>query len=198
MSKKGFTIIEVLVTLIILSMIAIISSNILQSSLESEKVSSQRLNSIKELNLASSILRRDIRQIANVSIKDFYGNKINGTFISELGSENLMFITKVKSFSNEVSPLKRVQYVIENKNFIRKQYYSSNPYNQDEYTKSIIINDIDNLKLSFLNENKWHQSWPVSPITSKKIPTLIKIEFRLDNKDYSWVINPNIEYALQN
>jgi type II secretion system protein J len=198
MSNKGFTIIEVLVTLIILSMIAIISSNILQSSLESEKVSSQRLNSIKELNLASSILRRDIRQIANVSIKDFYGNKINGTFISELGSENLMFTTKVKSFSNEVSPLKRVQYVIENKNFIRKQYYSSNPYNQDEYTKSIIINDIDNLKLSFLNENKWHQSWPVSPITSKKIPTLIKIEFRLDNKDYSWVINPNIEYALQN
>ena len=198
MSKKGFTIIEVLVTLIILSMIAIISSNILQSSLESEKVSSQRLNSIKELNLASSILRRDIRQIANVSIKDLYGNKINGTFISELGSENLMFTTKVKSFSNEVSPLKRVQYVIENKNFIRKQYYSSNPYNQDEFTKSIIINDIDNLKLSFLNENKWHQSWPVSPITSKKFPTLIKIEFRLDNKDYSWVINPNIEYALQN
>ena len=198
MSKKGFTIIEVLVTLIILSMIAIISSNILQSSLESEKVSSQRLNSIKELNLASSILRRDIRQIANVSIKDFYGNKINGTFISELGSENLMFTTKVKSFSNEVSSLKRVQYVIENKNFIRKQYYSSNPYNQDEFTKSIIINDIDNLKLSFLNENKWHKSWPVSPITSKKIPTLIKIEFRLDNKDYSWVINPNIEYALQN
>jgi type II secretion system protein J len=198
MSNKGFTIIEVLVTLIILSMIAIISSNILQSSLESEKVSSQRLNSIKELNLASSILRRDIRQIANVSIKDFYGNKINGTFISELGSENLMFTTKVKSFSNEVSPLKRVQYVIENKNFIRKQYYSSNPYNQDEFTKSIIINDIDNLKLSFLNENKWHQSWPVSPITSKKIPTLIKIEFRLDNKEYSWVINPNIEYALQN
>ena len=198
MNNKGFTIIEVLVTLIILSMIAIITSNILQSSLESEKISSQRLNSIKELNLASSILRRDIRQIANVSIKDFYGNKINGTFISELGSENLMFTTKVKSFSNEVSPLKRVQYVIENKNLIRKQYYSSNPYNQDEFTKSIIINDIDNLKLSFLNENKWHQSWPVSPITSKKIPTLIKIEFRLDNKDYSWVINPNIEYALQN
>ena len=198
MNNKGFTIIEVLVTLIILSMIAIITSNILQSSLESEKISSQRLNSIKELNLASSILRRDIRQIANVSIKDFYGNKINGTFISELGSENFMFTTKVKSFSNEVSPLKRVQYVIENKNFIRKQYYSSNPYNQDEFTKSIIINDIDNLKLSFLNKNKWHQSWPVSPITSKKIPTLIKIEFRLDNKDYSWVINPNIEYALQN
>ena len=198
MNNKGFTIIEVLVTLIILSMIAIITSNILQSSLESEKESTQRLNSIKELNLASSILRRDIRQIANVSIKDFYGNKMYGTFISELNSDNLMFTTKVKSFSNEVSPFKRVQYVVEDKNFVRKQYYSSNPYNQDEYAKSIIINDIDKLQLSFLNENKWHQSWPVSPITSKKIPTLIKIEFSLDNKDYNWIINPNIDYALQN
>lgn len=198
MNNKGFTIIEVLVTLIILSMIAIITSNILQSSLESEKESTQRLNSIKELNLASSILRRDIRQIANVSIKDFYGNKMYGTFISELNSDNLMFTTKVKSFSNEVSPLKRVQYVVEDKNFVRKQYYSTNPYNEDEYTKSIIINDIDKLQLSFLNENKWHQSWPVSPITSKKIPTLIKIEFSLDNKDYNWIINPNIDYALQN
>ncbi len=198
MNNKGFTIIEVLVTLIILSMIAIITSNILQSSLESEKESTQRLNSIKELNLASSILRRDIRQIANVSIKDFYGNKMYGTFISELNSDNLMFTTKVKSFSNEVSPFKRVQYVVEDKNFIRKQYYSTNPYNEDEYTKSIIINDIDKLQLSFLNENKWHQSWPVSPITSKKIPTLIKIEFSLDDKDYNWIINPNIDYALQN
>ena len=198
MNIKGFTIIEVLVTLIILSMIAIITSNILQSSLESEKESTQRLNSIKELNLASSILRRDIRQIANVSIKDFYGNRMYGTFISELNSDNLMFTTKVKSFSNEVSPLKRVQYVVEDKNFVRKQYYSTNPYNQDEYTKSIIINNIDKLQLSFLNENKWHQSWPVSPITSKKIPTLIKIEFSLDNKDYNWIINPNIDYALQN
>ena len=198
MNNKGFTIIEVLVTLIILSMIAIITSNILQSSLESEKESTQRLNSIKELNLASSILRRDIRQIANVSIKDFYGNKMYGTFISELNSDNLMFTTKVKSFSNEVSPLKRVQYVVEDKSFVRKQYYSLNPYNQDEYSKLIIINDIDELQLSFLNENKWHQSWPVSPITSKKIPTLIKIEFSLDNKDYNWIINPNIDYALQN
>ena len=195
MNNKGFTIIEVLVTLIILSMIAIITSNILQSSLESEKESTQRLNSIKELNLASSILRRDIRQIANVSIKDFDGNKMDGTFISELNSDNVMFTTKVKSFSNEVSPLKRVQYVVEDKSFVRKQYYS---LNQDEYSKSIIINDIDKLQLSFLNENKWHQTWPVSLITSKKIPTLIKIEFSLDNKDYNWIINPNIDYALQN
>ena len=52
MNNKGFTIIEVLVSLVILSMIAIVSSNILKSSLESEQETSAQLNSIKELSLA--------------------------------------------------------------------------------------------------------------------------------------------------
>jgi type II secretion system protein J len=198
MNRKGFTIIEVLVTLIILSMIAMISSNILQSSLISEKESSERLSSMTEISLASSSVRRDIRQIVNVSIKDFYGNKLYGTFISDMNKENLMFTTKVKSFSNEVSPLKRVEYVIEDKNFIRKQYYSSNPYTLDSYNESILIKNIDNFKMSFLDSNKWYQSWPINKITSKKIPTLIKIEFSLDNKTYNWIINPNIDYAVEN
>ena len=197
MNRNGFTIIEVLVTLIILSMIAVISSNILQSSLASESESSERLNAIKELSLASSILRRDIRQLVNVPIKDFYGNKIYGTFISELGSENIMFTTKVKSFSNDVSPLKRIQYIVEDNNLLRRQYFSSNPYSADDYISSIIINDIKNTQISFLYENKWHQSWPISLITSKKIPTLIKIEFIVDNKEYNWIINPDIKYAIQ-
>ena len=44
--RKGFTLIEVLVSLVILSIIAIISSNILQSSLETERVASKRLNDV--------------------------------------------------------------------------------------------------------------------------------------------------------
>ena len=76
MNNKGFTIIEVLISLVILSMIAIVSSNILKSSLETEQETSLQLNSIKELNLASTIIRRDLRQIVNINSKDFYGNNL--------------------------------------------------------------------------------------------------------------------------
>ena len=75
--NKGFTLIEVLVSLVILSMITIISSNILQSSLETERISSERLQSARVLNFASITLRRDIRQIINVPLRDYYGNPIN-------------------------------------------------------------------------------------------------------------------------
>ena len=197
-NNNGFTIIEVLVSLVILSMIALVSSNILKSSLETEQETSQHLNYIKELNLASTIIRRDFRQIVNVTSKDFYGNEMYGTFISPINTQSLMFNSNIKSLSDEVSPIKRIRYEFENKTLIRKQYFSTNPYDQDDHTSIELIDNIDDLKLTFLYENAWHESWPISLITSKKIPTLIKIEFSKQNKDYSWIIDPNISYAIQN
>jgi type II secretion system protein J len=196
MSNRGFTIIEVLISLVILSMIAIVSSNILKSSLDAEQDTSLQLNAIKELNLASTIIRRDLRQIANINSKDFYGNNLYGTFISQINSKSMMFNSNIKSLSNEVSPIKRIQYEFDNNNFIRKQYFSSNPYGQDEFIKIELIKDLDNLSFSFFHENSWHQSWPVSLVTSKKIPILVKIEFTKKNKEYSWIIDPNITYVL--
>ena len=198
MNNNGWTIIEVLVSLVILSMIALVSSNILKSSLETEQETSQHLNYIKELNLASTIIRRDFRQIVNVTSKDFYGNEMYGTFISPINSQSLMFNSNIKSLSDEISPIKRIRYEFENKTLKRKQYFSTNPYDQDDYTSIELIDNIDDLKLTFLYENAWHESWPISLITSKKIPTLIKIEFSKQNKDYLWIIDPNISYAIQN
>ena len=196
--NKGFTIIEVLVSLVILSMIAIVSSNILKSSLETEQETSQQLSYIKELNLASTVIRRDLRQIVNVSSKDFYGNSMYGTFISSINSQSVIFNSNVKSLSDDVSPIKRIQYEFDDNKLIRKQFFSSNPYKPDDYTNIELINNIDDLEFTFLYEKKWHESWPISLITSKKIPTLIKIEFSKQNKDYLWIIDPNITYAIQN
>ena len=174
MNNKGFTIIEVLVSLVILSMIAIVSSNILKSSLESEQETSAQLNSIKELSLASTIIRRDFRQIVNARMKDFYGNNLYGTIINQINSDSLIFNSNIKSMSNDVSPIKRINYELIDNKLIRKQFFSSNPYSQDDFTEIELIKDIDNLQFSFFHENLWHESWPVSLITSKKIPTLIK------------------------
>ena len=37
-----------------------------------------KLQNIKELNIASSIVRRDMRQILNVPIRDYFGNNLKG------------------------------------------------------------------------------------------------------------------------
>lgn len=68
--NKGFTLIEVLVSIVILSIIAVVSTNFLQSSVDAREESSNKLQDLKEFNIASSIVRRDMRQILNVPIRE--------------------------------------------------------------------------------------------------------------------------------
>ena len=51
-NKKGFTLIEVLVSIVILSIIAIVSTNFLQSSITAREEGANKLQNIKELNIA--------------------------------------------------------------------------------------------------------------------------------------------------
>ncbi|MEC8218555.1 MAG: type II secretion system protein GspJ [Pseudomonadota bacterium] len=196
--NKGFTLIEVLVSLVILSMIAVISSNILQSSLELERTSSQRLSSVRSLNFSSILIRRDIRQIINVPLKDFYGNPMSATLIGNNEDKRIMFNTKIKSISNNSSPIKRVEYVLEDNKFIRRQFFSTNPYDADEFIATFLIEDISQMDIEFMFQRQWYQQWPISPITERQIPTLIKFKFKKNQEAYEWIVEPNIEYVFQN
>ncbi len=195
--NKGFTLIEILISLVILSMIAVISSNILQSSLELERTSTSRLADVRNLNFSSVIIRRDIRQIVNTNLRDGFGNSVNGSFSGNNITKKLFFNTKINSISNEVSPIKRVEYELIDDKFIRKQYFSSNPYNLNEFISSNMIDEVSDLEMFFLNEKQWYSNWPIDENTRKKIPKLIKLEFTQNKKEYLWIIEPNIDYEVQ-
>ena len=71
--KDGFTLIEVLIAIVIMTVIAVISTNILQSSLSSREFTNESIEKTKQINLASNLVRRDFRQSINVPMRDFYG-----------------------------------------------------------------------------------------------------------------------------
>ena len=194
--NRGFTLIEVLVSLVILSLITVISSSILQSSLDIERTVSQRLHSARSLNFSSIIVKRDIRQAINVPLRDNYGNFLNGVMIGSNIDNKILFNTRVKSISNETSPIKRIEYILEEGTFKRKQFYSANPYNIDEYFDTELISDVSRMNIEFLHERQWHPKWPINSNTEKKIPTLIRFEFEKNGKEYTWIIEPNIDYVF--
>tara|TARA_B110000003_G_scaffold51697_2_gene50877 strand:+ start:5812 stop:6405 length:594 start_codon:yes stop_codon:yes gene_type:complete len=195
MIRKGFTIIEVLISLVILSIITLITSNILKSSLDTESTTTKHLNSIKSINLSSSKIRRDLRQIVNIKSRDFFGNKMNGSFIYDERSNSMIFNSYVRSISEGISPIKRIEYIYEDSFLKRRQYFTASPYNQDEFVESILLTDIEEFNVSLFDYDNWHSSWPIKNNQSSKIPTLVKIEFLQKNKSYIWIVEPNISYA---
>tara|TARA_B100001059_G_scaffold28767_1_gene23307 strand:+ start:903 stop:1496 length:594 start_codon:yes stop_codon:yes gene_type:complete len=196
--NRGFTLIEVLFSLIILSIITIITTNILQSSLETEKISTERLENTRSLNSSSIVIKRDLRQIMNIPLRDFYGNFIEGTFVGDNLIKRISFNTRIKTISDKSSPIKRIEYILKDDTFIRKQFYSSNPYSDEDFFDSELIEDVSDLNIEFMHNRQWHSKWPINKNTQKKIPELIRFEFETSGKTYIWIMEPNIDYEFQN
>ena len=195
-NKQGFTLIEVLVSIVILSIIAIVSTNFLQSSITAREEGVSKLQNIKELNIASSIVRRDMRQILNVPIRDYFGNNLKGNFIADTVSNTIVFTTLVNS-SFSTSRVRRVEYLYQDEDFIRRQYFADNPYSYDEYFETTLLDEITDIEFSYMSDRKWYAVWPIDITTKAKIPELVKITFIKNGLEYEWVINPNIDYVYK-
>ena len=195
--RSGFTLIEVLIAIIIMTVIAVISTNILQSSLSSREFTNQSLERIKKINLASNLVRRDFRQSVNVPMKDLYGQPLKATFLSPEGSKRIIFTVLVNRYSEETSGVRRVEYLFNDNSFIRRQYFAGNPYSSSDYSESVLFKDIDDVKISFSDGIKWVNSWPLDELTQRSIPRLIQIQLMQNNKSIEWIISPKNDYVYQ-
>ena len=72
--KKGFTLIEVLISIVILSLIAVITSNFLNSSIQSRDLVSGKSQDIYEFNLLTSTLTNDLINAVNIPLINFRGD----------------------------------------------------------------------------------------------------------------------------
>ena len=195
--RSGFTLIEVLIAIIIMTVIAVISTNILQSSLSSREFTNQSLERIKKINLASNLVRRDFRQSVNVPMKDLYGQPLKATFLSPEGSKRIIFTVLVNRYSEETSGVRRVEYLFNENSFIRRQYFAGNPYSSSDYSESVLFKDISDVKISFSDGIKWVNSWPLDELTQRSIPRLIQIQLMQNNKSIEWIISPKNDYVYQ-
>lgn len=195
--NKGFTLIEIIISLIILSVILLISSNILSSALNYQSSTNINLKKVNELNLASTIIRRDLRQAVNVPSRDFFGNLEPSTFNGDYSNKSISFNTYISDISIDTSSIKKILYFFNDNNLYRRQYYSSSPFKNDDYFESILLKNISEVNFTYMHERRWHNSWPVGDISSRKIPTLIRIDFKMKNNDYHWIIEPDIKNVYQ-
>jgi hypothetical protein len=137
-----------------------------------------------------------MRQILNVPIRDFFGNNLKGNFVADRASNSLIFTTLVNS-SFSTSKVRRVEYLLIDDSLIRRQYFADNPYSYEEFFETNLLDDINDIEFSYLNNSKWYSEWPIDILTKRKIPNLIRITFTKNNLDYEWIINPNIDYVYK-
>jgi len=92
-SNQGFTLIEVLISIVILSLIAVITSNFLKSSIQSRDFVSVKSKEIYEFNLLTSTLNEDFINAVNIPLTNFRGDMEKATFIGGANTDSFSFIT---------------------------------------------------------------------------------------------------------
>ena len=194
--KKGFTLIEVLISLVILSIIAIVSTNFLQSSIDLRNQSKLKVDDIKVFNLGVSTIRRDLMSTVNLPMRDNFGNQLPN-FIGSNTDKKITFLGFINRIDSSRSSISRIEYLFDDTKFIRRVYFTADPYDYDDHIDSVIFNNIDDVEISFLSDNRWFTEWPAGQAAAYKIPKLVKIEINDNDRDFEIIINPNIDYAYR-
>ena len=194
--KKGFTLIEVLISLVILSIIAIVSTNFLQSSIDLRNQSKSKVDDIKVFNLGVSTIRRDLMSTVNLPMRDNFGNQLPN-FIGSNTDKKITFLGFINRIDSSRSSISRIEYLFDDTKFIRRVYFTADPYDYDDHIDSVIFDNIDDVEISFLSDNRWFTEWPAGQTAASKIPKLVKIEINDNDRDFEIIINPNIDYVYR-
>lgn len=194
--KKGFTLIEVLISLVILSIIAIVSTNFLQSSIDLRNQSKSKVDDIKVFNLGVSTIRRDLMSVVNLPMRDNFGNQLPN-FIGSNADKKITFLGFINRIDSSRSSISRIEYLFFDTKFIRRVYFTADPYDYDDYIDSVIFNNIEDVEISFLIDNRWFTEWPAGQTAAYMIPKLVKIEINDKDRDFEIIINPNIDYVYR-
>ena len=194
--KKGFTLIEVLISLVILSIIAIVSTNFLQSSIDLRNQSKSKVDDIKVFNLGVSTIRRDLMSTVNLPMRDNFGNQLPN-FIGSNTDKKITFLGFINRIDSSRSSISRIEYLFDDTKFIRRVYFTADPYDYDDHIDSVIFDNIDDVEISFLSDNRWFTEWPAGQTAAYKLPKLVKIEINDRDRDFEIIINPNIDYVYR-
>lgn len=171
--KSGFSLIELLISLIILSLILIITSQFTRSSITINSSSADISLEIEQFQKFSSTVRRDIRNSKPLPFIDALGQRSPQV----ITIQNNPFMLDFTALGFAITPsreLVRIQLLEQNGKLIRRQFFSDQPYDLQEYV-DLPLMYINEIKVEAFDGNEWHLFWPKSPIMERSLPKLIKL-----------------------
>jgi|TARA_B110000008_G_C16915935_1_gene542698 type II secretion system protein J len=189
----GFTLIEVLISIVILSIITIITSTFLQSSINSKNLVFNKSADILQINLFGDRLKYDLINAVNVPLLDERGEIIEATFQGSINAKKFSFVTRGNSNTLTSKALVKVQYFLEDNQLIRRQFFAASPSSYDDYYETVLFEDVKDLELEFSDGTSWFYFWPQGNATTKQIPTLVKVVVNMgEDNVFTWIFDPQI------
>jgi len=148
-NQRGFTLVEVLVSLFIFSIISIGATTALTQSLKTKEQLASAMDELSELNIARTIIKNDMSAITLRASRDELGDKRPYSLFSD--STVLLSFTR-RGLENpggleKRGDLERVNYVFEEDSLIRVSYEHENPGQMPSTYRLVLLDNIEDIKI---------------------------------------------------
>ena len=148
-NQRGFTLVEVLVSLFIFSIISIGATTALTQSLKTKEQLASAMDELSELNIARTIIKNDMSAITLRASRDQLGDKRPYSLFSD--STVLLSFTR-RGLENpggleKRGDLERVNYVFEEDSLIRISYEHENPGQMPSTYRLVLLDNIEDIKI---------------------------------------------------
>lgn len=176
----GFTLLEILVALFIFTIIAMIMVGALHTVLTTQSVTEKNAARFNQLQMAITIISRDLEQIIDRPIINPAGTKENAL----IGTNNdLRFTHSGNANPNGElvrSTLQRTHYFSRNRTIIRESWPELDITRDSTSAQRELLTDIDELSFEYLDQNgKFQHTWPPQGQSQANLPYAVRITLSL-------------------
>jgi len=178
-SIKGFTLLEILIALFIFTLVSIIMVTALHAVFNIQTATEKKAERFTQLQTSLLLFSRDIEQAINrpvINAKNLLDLALNGS-------------TKKLAFTHaglanpegllQRATLARVEYTVENHQFIRKNWEVLDQTSKSLPNIRIVCPDVEDLRFEYLDKKgKFHDTWP-SEKSDEILPRAVRISLTL-------------------
>ena len=180
MRARGFTLLEMVVTIFIFGVIGVIAIQLLSQSVRvTDKVIS-RSEVLAEWHRAMSILEQDFLQHVDRSIRDEYGDRLPGFLAFNETEVEFTRSGWQNPLIQQRSELQRVGYFLQGDQLIRR-YWSvlDRPFDAP-YVDQVILSTVQSIEFEMIDsDGKQHSYWPIVQDESSEISMARLIAVRM-------------------
>ena len=161
--QRGFTLIELLIAVSIFAVLATIAYGGLAAVLNTREHTEKVANRLSELQIALTIMQRDIEQATSRSVRDEFGDS-REAFIGNSESGGYIELTSnghANPLKRARSSLQRVAYHFSEGELTRSTWPVLDLPQEAIANKEVALSGLTDLNFRYLDSNrKWQQSWP--------------------------------------
>lgn len=160
----GFTLIEVLVSVFLLSVLSALCYETLSYVRHSREVTTASFAHLRDLQLAMHTLANDFGQAEPRPVRDALGESAVPAFYADARSADLVSVTRGGWANTSGLPrgtLQRVTYALENGVFVRKYYTALDATPNSTLVRRELLHDVVGVTFRYLDANRaWQTQWP--------------------------------------